>query len=110
MGSQTVRHDLATDHHSNSGGRKHSDYDMSGLFGAQEAFSTSRCLAVCSLRKVISFISTFVQEFSRMGRHSAKLDILDTTDTHTHTQTPGISDQACLLHPADIDKINSVPA
>ena len=45
-----------------------------------------------------------------MGRHSAKLDILETTHTHTHTltETPGISDQACLLHPADTDKIKSV--
>ena len=53
-----------------------------------------------------------MEEFSRVGRHSAKLDILETTHTHTHThtliQTPGISDQACLLHPADTDKIKSV--
>ena len=58
--------------------------ETSGLFDTQEAFSTSHWLAVCSVIKVISFISTFVEEFSRMGRHSAKLDILDTTDTHTH--------------------------
>ena len=66
-------------------------------------------LGVCSLIKVFSF-HFYLCGGIFWGWGEILLNYKSPTPhTHTHIQTPGISDQVYLLHPAERDKINSVP-